>query len=344
MAPFHWVIFILSIVSTIHNHTGLVEAATSAQDIGVCYGMLGNNLPPATDVVNLYKKYGIGKMRLFDPNPAALQALRGSQIRVTLGIRNEDLSNLAASPDAMNSWFKTNVEPYLNDITFEYISAGNEVIPGPLGGYVLPVMQSLQNILNAKNLATRIKVSTVVPGAVLGASYPPSSGAFTADTRDVMSGILAFLSRQGSPLLINVYPYFAYVSDPVNVRLDYAQFTATSPGAIDGNLNYFNLFDALVDAFFSAMEKVGVPNVNVVVTESGWPSDGHGDFTTPQLAATYNKNFFRHISSKKGTPKRPNASIEGYIFAMFNENQKPNGEEQHFGLFYPNMQPVYPIF
>lgn len=37
-------------------------------------------------------------------------------------------------------------------------------------------------------------------------------------------------------------------------------------------------------------------------------------------------------------------SLEGFIFAMFNKNQKQGGtgeEEKHFGLFYPNMQPVY---
>ncbi|KAL6274404.1 hypothetical protein ACE6H2_025096 [Prunus campanulata] len=163
--------------------------------------MLGDDLPAATE--------------------AALEALRGKEIDVSLGIRNEDLPQLAGSVDAVNSWFATNVEPYLNDIVFSYISVGNEVIP---------------------------------------------------------------------------------------------------------------------------MEKVGGANVDVVVSESGWPSDGNGNFTTPELAGTYNRNFLEHITSKAGTPKRPGAYIEGYIFAMFNENQKPEGVEQHFGLFHPNMQPVYPVF
>jgi hypothetical protein len=45
-----------------------------------------------------------------------------------------------------------------------------------------------------------------------------------------------------------------------------------------------------------------------------------------------------------GTPRRPTAAIETYLFAMFNENSKPgDATEKNFGLFYPNMQPVYPV-
>ncbi|TXG61646.1 hypothetical protein EZV62_013009 [Acer yangbiense] len=334
-------ILVATIAAALHNQIQIAEAI----DIGVCYGMLGDNLPPATDVVNLYKKYGIEKTRLFDPNPAALNALRGSGISVILGIRNEDLPNLAASPDAVTAWLATNVEPYIkdNNLTIRIITVGNEIIPGPYAQNILPVMQSLQNILLSKNL-NAIKVSTVLSGDTLGSSYPPSSGAFKPEVSGIMKGILNFLSQTASPLCINAYPYFAYASDPVNVRLDYTQFTATEAVVTDGELKYLNLFDAIVDAFFSAMEKEGVSNVNVVVSESGWPSAGNGDFTTPQLAATYNRNFMNHVTSNKGTPKRPNAHIEGFIFATFNENQKPAGVEQNFGLFFPNTQPVYPIF
>lgn len=341
MAVLLWIGLILSAISAIHNQIGLV--LVEAIDIGICYGTLGNDLPPAAQVIKLYQNYGISKVRLFDPNAEALQALRASQISVSLGIRNEDLPALAASQDAVNNWFATNVEPYLNDVVFSYITVGNEVVPGELGPNVLPVMQFLKTTLQANNFPG-IKVTTVVPGNVLGDSFPPSAGAFSKESAPVMKGILDFLSAQGWPLMINVYPYFAYKSDPVNVRLDYAQFTATSPVVQDGALSYSNLFDAIVDAFFSAMEKQNAGNVNVVVSESGWPSDGNGNFTSPQLAGTYNRNFFKHIVGKTGTPKRPGADMEGFIFATFNENQKPIGEEQHFGLFYPSMDPVYPVF
>ncbi|XP_061995890.1 probable glucan endo-1,3-beta-glucosidase BG5 [Rosa rugosa] len=282
-------------------------------------------------------------MRLFDPNTAALQALKGSGISVILGIQNQDLPALAASQEAVNAWFTTNVEPYLDGIELSYIAVGNEVIPGPLGNYVFPVMRFLRTMLDGREL-TGIKVTTVVPGTALGSSYPPSSGVFAAEAVEVMTSIVQFIASTNSSLMINAYPYFAYKSDPANVHLDYALFTIKTSVIQDGPLGYYNLLDAIVDSFYTAMEKVGGPNVTVVVSESGWPSAGSGQFTTPELAGTYNRNFIKHISSRVGTPKRPDQFIEGYIFAMFNENQKPEGEEQHFGLFCPNMEPVYPVF
>ncbi|KAG5559130.1 hypothetical protein RHGRI_008899 [Rhododendron griersonianum] len=319
-------------------HGQVCTTGTGSLCVGVCYGMMGDNLPSATDVVALYKNVGISSMRLFEPNPDALQALRGSQIDISLGVRNEDLPSIATSQEFANSWFSSNVAPYLNDMTVEYITVGNEVVPGEYASYVALAMQNLQNILDTQGLAG-VSVTTVVSTAALSTSYPPSAGTFSTDIVE----ILRFLSAQASPLMVNVYPYFAYAADPANVPLDYALFTATGPVVQDGNLSYQNLFDAIIDAFYWAMEREGVTDVGVVVSETGWPSDGNGDFTTPELAATYNRNFAEHIS-KNGTPKRPQAYIEGYIFAMFNENLKPPGVEQHFGLFQPSTQPVYSLF
>ncbi|KAL6963840.1 hypothetical protein U1Q18_034845 [Sarracenia purpurea var. burkii] len=322
-----------------YTQIGIIEASV---DVGVCYGMMGDNLPASTDVVSLYQKYGIQSMRLFDPNSSALQALQGSQIDISLGVKNEDIQDIASSQDAANSWFETNVAPYLNDIQFLYITVGNEAIPGDSASYIAPAMQNIQIILSSQNLAG-IKVTTVVSTGILESSYPPSTGVFSSEARSAMIDILEFLSTQGAPLMVNVYPYFVYAQDPDNVRLDYALFTASDPVVQDGNLSYQNLFDAIVDAIYWAMENEGVTDVSVVVSETGWPSDGNGNFTTPDLAATYNRNFIQHIA-QNGTPKRPQARIEGYIFAMFNEDLKSDGVEQHFGLFEPSMQPVYSIF
>ena len=57
----------------------------------------------------------------------------------------------------------------------------------------------------------------------------------------------------------------------------------------------------------------------------------------------YNNKLIAHVNGESGTPKRPGRSIETYVFAIFNENLKPPGTEQHFGLYYPNMTVVYHV-
>ncbi|PKI73690.1 hypothetical protein CRG98_005931 [Punica granatum] len=287
--------------------------------------MLGDNLPSPSDVIQLFKKYNIGKIRLFEPVPEVLQALRGSGIEVTIGVRDQDIPALAASPDATKQWFDT------------------YIIPGEFDQYFVPAMKNFQNVLNGYGYAG-IKVTTAIATTTLAVGYPPSAGAFMDSARATLAGILDFLSSTSSPLLANVYPYYAYVEDPVNVRLDYALFTASGPVVQDGSLSYSNLLDAQLDAIYSAMEKLGVSGVDLVVSESGWPSAGNGDIATPELAGTYNRNFLKKFLAMEGTPKRPNTYLEGFIFAMFNEDQKPAGIEQHFGLFNPDGTPVHPVF
>ncbi|GJS72326.1 Toll/interleukin-1 receptor domain-containing protein, partial [Tanacetum coccineum] len=57
-----------------------------AQSVGVCYGQIGNGLPSEQDVVNLYQRNGINRMRMYGPNPAALQALSGTNIDFILDV------------------------------------------------------------------------------------------------------------------------------------------------------------------------------------------------------------------------------------------------------------------
>ncbi|KAL9238285.1 hypothetical protein vseg_012730 [Gypsophila vaccaria] len=280
-------------------------------------------------------------MRIFEPFPDVLEALRGSGIQLTLGVLNQDIPVLATSVDSANSWFVSHVQPYVNDVNITYIGVGNEVVPGEFSESILPAMQNLQTVLLNNNLGT--KATTVVHAGVLGESYPPSAGQFSDSSTPFMSGIIQFLSSQQTPILVNLYPYFPYASEPTNIQLDYALLSSSEPIVFDGSLSYSNLLDAMLDAFFSAMEKVGITDVNIVVSESGWPHDGNGDFTTPELAATYNGNYVRRVINGTGTPKRPEAQIEGFIFAMFDEDLKEAGVEQHWGLFSPNMQPNYGI-
>ncbi|XP_055826251.1 putative glucan endo-1,3-beta-glucosidase GVI [Solanum dulcamara] len=311
------------------------------EGIGVNYGLLGNNLPPPAQVINLLKSRNIQKIRIFDPNPDVLKALEVSAISVILGTRNEDLQALASDPTFATNWVLTNVIPYASLIKFTQISVGNEVIPGPLATFVLGAMQNLDSAIRAAS-NYYIPVTTTISLQVLGTSYPPSNGAFSEDANQFLQPIAQFLATKQYPLLANVYPYFAYAGNSAQIQLDYALIKNTGSVVSDGQFQYNNLFDAMVDSLYAALEKVGQPTLNVVVTETGWPSAGDV-YATIDNAQTYANNLIAHVSSGQGTPRRPGKDVETYIFALFNENQKPAGVEENFGLFYPDMTEVYHV-
>ncbi|XP_058108886.1 glucan endo-1,3-beta-glucosidase, acidic-like [Magnolia sinica] len=315
---------------------------TGAQSIGICYGRTAtiDGLPSEPEVVELYKSINVQRMRIFDANQNALDAFRGSGIEVTVGVTNDELEKMA-DPTAANNWVRDNIVTYGSDVKFRYISVGNEVFPDTkTGSYdraaqVLPAMRNIYNAIRSVGLQDQIKVSTAVYPNILENSYVrPSQGIFNTTAAQYMRPIISFLVETGAPLLANVYPYFTKKFNG-QIDLSYVLFTSTAVNQ-DG---YQNLFDAMVDTLYFAVEKAGGPSVKIVILESGWPSAG-GEWATKENSQTYNQNLIRHVA--KGTPKKP-GPIETYVFAMFNENLKETEEERSFGLFYPNKTPVYAI-
>ncbi|XP_072974523.1 probable glucan endo-1,3-beta-glucosidase BG4 [Typha angustifolia] len=325
-------------------HHAIFAASTPPTSVGVCYGTLGDNLPLSSDVISLLERCGIYKFRLYNPNLNVLDTLlRQSDRMVSVGVPNEHLSILASSLDEARNWVAKFYTPYRR-LNIENIVVGNEVVPGENAQYLVGATRNLYTAFREATFPDMILTTALSSGSLVN-TYPPSQATFSPEAIGVMTdyvNLLKELDMYYNMIYIHVYPYFAYAADPANVRLDYALFQATEPVFHDGDLAYFNLFDAIYDSFMWAMEKINGQDIYLAVGESGWPSAGNGNFTTPQLAQTYMTNLYQHIVVDNKTPKNSKGMRGVMAFALFNENLKPPGVEQNFGLFYPDLHAVYP--
>lgn len=318
--------------------------------IGVNYGRIANNLPSAVKVVKLIKSQGLERVKVYDTDPAVLKALSGSGIKVVVNLPNELLFNAARRPSFAFSWVQRNVLAYYPDTQIDAIAVGNEVFVDPHNTtkFLVPAMKNIHFALAKSNLHDSIKISSPIALSALQNSYPSSSGSFRPELIEtVFRPMLDFFRQTGSYLMVNAYPFFAYESNSDVISLDYALFRE-NPGVVDprNGLRYFSLFDAQIDAVFAAMSALKYDDINIVVTETGWPSDGDSNElgASVENAAAYNGNLVRRVLTGGGTPLRPQANLTVYLFALFNENKK-NGptSERNYGLFYPNEEKVYDI-
>ncbi|KAH0728018.1 hypothetical protein KY285_000317 [Solanum tuberosum] len=321
---------------------GLLIQITGAQPIGVCYGKIANNLPSDQDAIKLYNANNIKKMRIYYPHTNVFNALKGSNIEIILDVPNQDLESLA-NPSNANGWVQDNIRNHFPDVKFKYIAVGNEVDPGRESGkyaqFVGPAMENIYNALSSAGLQNQIKVSTSTYSGLLTNTYPPRDSIFREEYKSFINPIIGFLARHNLPLLANIYPYFAHIDNTNAVPLSYALFN--QQGRNDAGYQY--LFDALVDSMYFATEKLGGQNIEIIVSESGWPSEGH-PAATLKNARTYYTNLINHVKRGAGTPKKPGRTIETYLFAMFDENEKKGeASEKHFGLFNPDQRPKYQL-
>ncbi|CAN6886485.1 unnamed protein product [Brassica oleracea] len=273
------------------------------------------------------------------------------EIEIIVGLGNEFLKDISVGEDRAMNWVKENVEPFIRSGTkISGIAVGNEILGGTtveLWEVLLPAAKNVYSALRRLGLHTRVEVSSPHSETVFANSYPPSDCTFRDDVVPFMKPLLAFFWPIGSPFYINAYPFLAYKSDPSHIDLNYALFEH-SDGIYDAKtkLRYDNMFDAMVDASYAALEKAGFPKVPVIVSETGWASKGDADEAgaTVKNAITYNRNLRKRLNKRKGTPYRPDMVARAYVFALFNENLKPGPtSERNFGLFKPDGSIAYDI-
>ncbi|KAJ6765645.1 GLUCAN ENDO-13-BETA-GLUCOSIDASE 14 [Salix purpurea] len=315
--------------------------------LGINYGQIANNLPSPSRVSVMLQSLNVSRLKLYDADPNVLLAFSNSNVEFIIGLGNEYLHDMTDPIKAQN-WVQQHLQPHITQTKITCITVGNEVFMSndtQLWSNLLPAMKMVYSTLVNLGLDKQVIVTSAHSFNIIGNSYPPSSGTFRQDLAEYIQAILNFHSQINSPFLINAYPFFAYKDNPDQVSLEYVLFQP-NPGMIDPytNLHYDNMLFAQVDAVYSAIKAMGHTDIEVMISETGWPSKGDPDEvgSTPENAALYHSNLLNRIQAKQGTPAKPSVPINIYVFALFNENLKPGAtSERNYGLFYPDGTPVY---
>ncbi|WCJ30042.1 Glucan endo-1 3-beta-glucosidase 3 [Euphorbia peplus] len=307
---------------------------------GINYGRIADNIPSPDEVVTLLRAAKIRNVRIYDADHSVLKAFSGTGLELVVGLPNGLVKEMSANASEAMTWVKENVQAFLPKTRIRGVAIGNEILGG--GDYelweaLLGACKNVYNALNKLHLADVVQVSTAHSQAVFSNSFPPSSCIFRENVAQFMKPLLQFFAQIGSPFCLNAYPFLAYMSDPENIDINYALFQKTQ-GIYDPktDLHYDNMLDAQIDAAYSALEDAGFNKMEVIVTETGWASNGDENeaAATFENARTYNYNLRKRLAKKKGTPLRPKSVLKVYIFAIFNEDLKPGPtSERNFGLF-----------
>ncbi|XP_031102910.1 glucan endo-1,3-beta-glucosidase 5 [Ipomoea triloba] len=318
------------------------------EGIGANWGTQATHPLSPDTVVKLLKDNGIQKVKLFDADADILRALRGSDLEIMVGIPNDMLYTLANSVAAAEKWVEKNVSSHVssNSVNIRYVAVGNEPFLSTFNGTFLattfPALQNVQAALIKAGLGNKVKVTIPLNADVYqSSSEKPSTGDFRQDIRDLMVSIVKFLSDNGAPFTVNIYPFISLYNDP-NFPADYAFFDGYSNSIDDDGKVYSNVFDANHDTLVWALQKNGFPNMSIIIGEIGWPTDGDMHANV-KYAQRFNQGFMTRISGGKGTPLRP-GPIDAYLFSLIDEDAKsiqPGNFERHWGIFNFDGTPKY---
>ncbi|KAK1426872.1 hypothetical protein QVD17_15552 [Tagetes erecta] len=333
------------IAITIILYTSRVES------IGVNWGTTASHPLPPSKVVELLKLNKITKLKLSDSNPQVLESLSASNIDVTVTIPNSMLRSLNTSLKSAQSWVHDNLTRYISAHTrIEYIAIGDEPFLQSYGSQFYPFVVgaaiNIEAALIRAKLAKNVKV--VIPcsfDAFLSESGQPSKGHFRSDINKTMIQVLNFLTKTKSPFFVNISPFLSYYQNK-NISLDFALFKETARPHNDTHRSYKNSLELSYDTLITALTVLGFPNIDIVISQIGWPTDGAPNATVSN-ADIFTKGLLDYFHNRKGTPLRPRVMpLEIYIHTLLDEDQRnitAGNFERHWGLFTFDGQAKYQV-
>ncbi|XP_040384834.1 glucan endo-1,3-beta-glucosidase 8-like [Oryza brachyantha] len=332
----------------------VIMAAAAVDGLGVNWGTMATHRLPPKVMARLLKDNGFKKVKIFDADATTMSGLAGTGIETMIAVPNDMLAAVGDYGRA-REWVKENVTKYSFDggVNIRYVAVGNEpflkAYNGMFDHVTVPALKNIQRALNEAGYGKDIKATVPVNADVYDspASNPvPSAGKFRDDVAGIMTDMVRFLNHSGAPLTVNIYPFLSLYGNE-DFPLDYAFFDGGPPPkpVVDNGINYTNVFDANFDTLVSALKKIGFGNLPIVIGEVGWPTDGDKHATVPYAQRFYS-GLLKRLAARRGTPLRPRARIEVYLFGLMDEDTKsvaPGNFERHWGIFTYDGRPKFPL-
>ncbi|BAF28503.2 glucan endo-1,3-beta-glucosidase 8 [Oryza sativa Japonica Group] len=332
----------------------IMAAAAVVDGLGVNWGTMATHRLPPKVMARLLKDNGFKKVKIFDADATTMSGLAGTGIEAMIAVPNDMLAAVGDYGRA-REWVKENVTRYSFDggVDIRYVAVGNEpflkAYNGQFDRATVPALRNIQRALDEAGYGKRIKATVPVNADVYDspASNPvPSAGRFRDDVAGTMADMVRFLNRSGAPLTVNIYPFLSLYGND-DFPLDYAFFDGGPPPrpVVDNGINYTNVFDANFDTLVSALKRIGFGSLPIVIGEVGWPTDGDKHATVPYAQRFYS-GLLKRLAARRGTPLRPRARIEVYLFGLMDEDTKsvaPGNFERHWGIFTFDGRPKFPL-
>ncbi|XP_008393198.1 glucan endo-1,3-beta-glucosidase 8-like [Malus domestica] len=116
-----------------------------------------------------------------------------------------------------------------------------------------------------------------------------------------MSKRLEYLPTHRAPFVVNIYPFLS-LSRSFGFPKEFAFFDGGGKTVRDNGDPYNNVFDANYDTLLWTLKKASVPNLDIVIGEVGWPTDGQ-DYRSKKSAKKFYDGLLKNCYD--GKPKFP---------------------------------------
>ncbi|GFP90916.1 glucan endo-1 3-beta-glucosidase 8 [Phtheirospermum japonicum] len=315
--------------------------------IGITWGRQSVQRLVPSMVVDLMLQNGVQNARIYSSQTDILQAFSGSGINLTVGIFN--ISLIKTDEQAL-LWVQKKVIEYYATVDIRRVIIGNYIFKNSLNNVearsdAIRTLDKVQNALNKAGYGDVKATLTHAPQVLTDNLTRPSEAEFKTGLMDDMNRVLNILKTNNSPFLIQIFPALFVLRN--NMDPTFAFPDNNNPASFVKDVNgavYTNAFDFMYDSFVWALEKAGAGDLELVVDQVCWPTDGF-----PGGNSSAAERFFRallpRVASNQGTPKRPGRPIDIYVHSLSDETRMPLSEPwgRHWGIYRSNGEPKYKI-